>query len=387
MFNNIRGVIRFRASGTKLYSFINAIRESRIVCTAQECKNDEYYGEIYSSSLKEIEGLAKKYNIEFKVEDKKGAIFKVKRYKYRFGIIIGAFIAVMFITYISNIAITIEVTGNSEISEEQIISTLSDIGISKGTFIPNINFGSCERKLKISIGDLAWVGIRRSGNRIVVDVDEMVDQPEMVKSNLPSNIISTKDAQIKSVKVYNGSLNYIVGDGVKVGDVLVSGIYTDHKGNILTLHAIGEIVGVYQEKIVFEQMYEEEKRVSEEEISRKSFDFFTIRMPLNIGDVDLVDYDYDEDISYFMILGKKLPIGIIHSTYTPYTKNIISYSPEEAEDLINEKINMHEKNFYSDLAIINKEINKINEEGKIKYEVTYTLEGEIGKNSEILMKK
>ena len=143
----------------------------------------------------------------------------------------------------------------------------------------------------------------------------------------------------------------------------------------------------YQEKMVFEQMYEEEKRVSEEEISRKSFDFFTIRMPLNIGNVDLVDYDYDEDISYFMILGKKLPIGIIHSTYTPYTKNIISYSPEEAEDLINGKINMHEQNFYSDLTIKNKEINKINENGKIKYEITYTLEGEIGKNSEILMKK
>ena len=59
MFDNIRGVIRFRANGIKLYSFINAIRESRIICTAQECKNDEYYGEIYSSSLKELQELAK----------------------------------------------------------------------------------------------------------------------------------------------------------------------------------------------------------------------------------------------------------------------------------------------------------------------------------------
>ena len=42
------------------------------------------------------------------------------------------FIAIIFIFYISNIAITIEVTGNKEISEEQIISTLNDIGISKG---------------------------------------------------------------------------------------------------------------------------------------------------------------------------------------------------------------------------------------------------------------
>ncbi|NLP26499.1 MAG: sporulation protein YqfD [Clostridiales bacterium] len=387
MFNNIRGVIRFRASGTKLYSFMNAVRESRIICTAQECRNDEYYGEIYTSSLKEIKKIATKYNIDFKIEDKKGAIFRVKRYKYRFGIIIGMFIAIIFIFYISNIAITIEVTGNKEISEEQIISTLNDIGISKGTFIPSINFALCERKLKISIDDLAWVGIRHSGNRIVVDVDEIVEQPEMVKSNLPSNIISTRDAQIKSVKVYNGSLNYIVGDGVKSGDVLISGIYTDPKGNILTLHAIGEIIGIYQEKMVFEQMYEEEKRISKEDISRKTLDFFTLKIPLNIGNVELTDYDYDEDISYFMMAGKKIPIGIIHSTYTPYTKNIINFSPEEAEILINKKITMHEENFYSNVIIINKEINKIHEEGKIKYEVIYTLEGDIGKNSEVLMKK
>ena len=54
MFDNIRGVIRFRANGIKLYSFINAIRESRLY-VLQECKNDEYYGEIYSSSLKELQ--------------------------------------------------------------------------------------------------------------------------------------------------------------------------------------------------------------------------------------------------------------------------------------------------------------------------------------------
>ncbi|NLK70234.1 MAG: sporulation protein YqfD [Clostridiales bacterium] len=387
MFDNIRGVIRFRANGIKLYSFINAIRESRIICTAQECKNDEYYGEIYSSSLKELQELAKKYNIELHIEDRKGAIFKVKRYKYRFGIIIGALVAIMFIVYISNVAITIEVTGNNKISEEQIISTLNDIGISKGTFIPNINFALCEKKLKISIDELAWVGIRRSGNRIVVDVDEMVEQPEMIKSNLPSNIISTKNAQIKSVKVYNGSLNYIVGDGVRVGDVLISGIYTDSKGNILTVNAIGEIIGEYEEKMIFEQAYEEEKRISEGEISRKSLDFFTFKIPLNIGKIDLDEYDYNEDICYFMIAGKRLPIGIIHSTYTPYTKNIITYTTEEAEELIHKKITMHEENFYSNVKIINKEINKINEEGKIKYEVIYTLEGEIGKKSEILMKK
>ena len=133
-------------------------------------------------------------------------------------------------------------------------------------------------------------------------------------------------------------------------------------------------------------MYEEEKEFLRR-IFQETLDFFTLKIPLNIGNVELTDYDYDEDISYFMMAGKKIPIGIIHSTYTPYTKNIINFSPEEAEILINKKITMHEENFYSNVIIINKEINKIHEEGKIKYEVIYTLEGDIGKNSEVLMKK
>ena len=131
------------------------------------------------------------------------------------------------------------------------------------------------------------MGIRRSGNRIVVDVDEMVEQPEMIKSNLPSNIISTKNAQIKSVKVYNGSLNYIVGDGVRVGDVLISGIYTDSKGNILTVNAIGEIIGEYEEKMIFEQAYEEENEYLKGNF--KKTDFFTFKIPLNIGKIDLMN--------------------------------------------------------------------------------------------------
>ena len=40
----------------------------------------------------------------------------------------------MFIVYISNVAITIEVTGNNKISEERYVSTLNDIGISKGIY-------------------------------------------------------------------------------------------------------------------------------------------------------------------------------------------------------------------------------------------------------------
>lgn len=386
MFKSLKGIITFYASGTKLYSFINAVRESNIICMSQNCKSGVYSGKIYSYHLKKLNQLAELYDIDIDTKNKHGAIFKLKKYKYRIGIPIGALLAFGFIFYMSNIILTIEVTGNSSVTSQQIIRTLNDIGICKGGFIPDIDFAMCEKKLKVSIDELSWVGIRHSGNRVVVDVDEAVKHPEMLSSNIPCNIISAKDAQITSVKVYNGSLTHIIGDGVKSGDILISGIYSDSKGNIMQLHAMGEIIGIYQEKIEFEQPLQAIVRTAQPEITTKSLDLFTFRIPLYIKKPQINEHDYSEKTNYYQILGKKLPFGIVHSSYTPFSEITMNYNEQEALTLLDSKMQMHENNFYKDIAIKNRDVVKTVYDDKICYQVTYTLEGNIGKQSEIYIK-
>lgn len=388
MFGKIIGIADFKASGDKLYPFINGIREKGITCMSQRCRNGLFYGSIYMPDINRLSGLAEEYGIELEYTDRKGMSFKVFRYRFRFGIIAGVIILLSFIFYLSNIVVSVEVYGNREVPKEQIISALSDIGIYKGRFITDINFHSCEQKLRLSIPELSWTGIRHTGSRIVVDVAETDNPPEMVKDDIPCNIVADRDAQIISIEVYSGRKMKNVGSGVRKGDIIISGIVDDGGGHFLKKHAMGKIIGSYEEEVSFVQPFSAEDQVySGDEISKKYFEFFGHRIPLFIKPADYKSFDYSETSNSFMFLGKKLPLGIVHTTYTPFEYKILSYSAEEADILLQQKLSVYEKNFYDlkEIEVKNREIAKKSYSDKMEYHVKYTLVSEIGKDYEIFV--
>lgn len=388
MFKNIRGIVSFKACGENVYKFINNIRESHIVCTSQCCKNGFFYGQVYKRDIDKVFELAEKYSINIEITEKRGLRFKAYGYRFRFGIILGIFLVLGFVFYLSNIVVSIEVCGNVTVTDEQIISSLLDIGIYKGKFIPDINFRSCEQKLRLSIPDIAWTGIRHTGSRIVVDITEAVDPPEMVRDDIPCNIVAAHDAQITGAEVYSGQLVKKVGDGVKKGDIIVSGTVDTGNGHLIKKHAMGKIIGIYKAEVTFKQNFEESGQIyTDDQVTKKYFDFFGYRIPLFFKDVDFDTYDYSESTNNFRIFGKTIPLGIVHSSYTPFVYDTITYSKEETDKKLQQKTSLYEKNFYDSkgIKVIERNIEKRVNGEYMEYIVTYSLEGPIGMDHEIYL--
>ncbi len=386
MSGKIIGTVAFKASGRSIYEFINCIRENRIVCFSQQCRDSIFYGKIYRSSMKKLSILAKECGVELEYTEKKGFSFKLQKYRYRYGIIVGFVILFGFVFYLSNIVVSIEVNGNTSVTSEQIISSLSDIGIYKGKLIADINFRSCEQRLRLSIPEIAWTGIRHTGSRIVVDVTEVDSPPEMVNDDIPCNIVADRDAQIIYVEVHSGKLMKREGSGVKKGEIIISGTVDDGGGHILKKHAMGKILGRYEESVSFSQSLSSEGQIyNDEETTKKYFDFFGFRIPLFFKNAEYEYYDYTETSNNFMLFGKKLPFGMIHSTYKPFEYKTLSYSSEEADILLQQKLSLYEKNFYDskNVEIVNREIKKEGRSDKLEYHVNYVLEGNIGMDYEI----
>ncbi|MCI8776082.1 MAG: sporulation protein YqfD [Oscillospiraceae bacterium] len=390
MLDSLRGTALFKAEGTNLYKFINSIRENNMVCTDQHCKKGAFYGRVYRSDMKRLEDLAESCDIKIEFVERKGFRFRLFSYRMRFGIIAGLLAAMLFVFYISNIVVTIEVCGNTEVTEEQIVSALSDIGIYKGRLIADIDFAQCEKKLRLSIPEIAWTGIRHTGSRIVVDITETVHPPEMVNDDIPCNIVSTKDAQLTYAEVYSGKLMKKIGDGVKKGDVIVSGVIEDEKGHIMKRHSMGKIKGIYTEEYVFEQPFEENGQIyTGEDTTKKYIDFFGFRIPLFLKKPEFESFDYTESTNKFMIFGSQIPIGIVHSSYSPFIYDKKTYTEEEADEKLQQQTALHEKNFYDSMGIEIKD-RKITSQvtgEKMIYKVKYTLEGDIGMDYEIYVKK
>lgn len=386
MFKNIRGVICIQAEGGNIYQFINTIRQEHIICTSQKCKDGKFTAQIYNRDMKTIEEIAENLNINLTVIERKGIRFKAYGYKFRFGIIIGILIVLSFVFYLSNTVVSIDVCGNNTITDQQIISALLDIGVYKGRFIPDIDFHSCEQRLRLSIPEISWAGIRHTGSRIIVDVTEAVETPEMVNDNIPCNIVALTDAQITYTEIYSGQLVRKIGDGVKKGDIIVSGTVDDGNGHFLKRHAKGKITGIYNEEIVFTQPFEESGQVYLDDVeTRKYFDFFGFRIPLFFDNVDSKSYDYSENTTKFKFLGFEIPLGIIHCRYEPFVYDTITYSKEEADIKLQQKTSLHEKNFYDskDITVIDRKIQKKATDSEMQYIISYTLEGNIGMDWEI----
>lgn len=389
MFDNIRGIITFEAVAPETEAFVNALKESSAPVSDMKVRNGRIYGDIYRSDFGEVKKAAEKLGAQFSVRSKRGAVFTVRKYRRRFGMLIGFALAFALVVYLSNVVMIVEVYGNETLSDKQITSLLADQGIHIGAFIPSVDLREAESRIVSSSDDIAWIGLRSKGCKIQAEVSEIEASPQIVPTSVPCNIISARDAQIVAVNnVYMGMLVRMLHDGVKKGDLLISGTVEDGKGGVYFAHSMGEIIGRYTEKAVFKQSFEDERFDYGEKILRKKLYFFGAEIPLYIGRNNFGNYEYDETTDYAELFGIRFPVGIVTAEYKPYEICPVSYSSEQAKAILEDKIKQYERNFLSggDITVADKEV-FFSEDGKeAKAVVKYTLESDIGVTQEIMAK-
>lgn len=385
--NQIRGCIKFSIKGKNLYRFINALRNERINCSNQYCKNDIYYGEIFSSDLNIIKNLAEEYNMELDFYEYETIRKKLLRYRKRYGIIIGFIFILISVIYFSNIVLTIEIKGNEKISDKTIIAMLEDMGIKTGTFMNSIDFSSCERQLRIRNSEISWVGMRHTGNRLVIEMTEIVPAPQKLDERMPCNIISAENAQITGMSIYNGQIMRGVGDCVRKNDVIVSGVVKDNYGHINLRHSLGTVTAIYEDSIIIHQDFKEIISEKTGKVSQENYlNLFGFRIPLFIGKNKFSCSETSEISCPFFIFEKKLPISLDKNKISEISQKEKIYTQKEAKALIEEKVFLYEKNFLNDVDIIECSLDYSESESGIDCIVKYTLEGEIGIQKDIWAK-
>ena len=387
MKNQIKGCIKFSVSGKNLYRFINTLRNQRLNCSNQYCKNDVYYGEVSVNDFETVRELAEKYDMMLDFYEYETARKKLYRYRHRYGIIIGMILTFISVLYFSNTVMTIEIIGNQKVSDNTVILMLENMGVKKGTFIGNIDFSSCERKLRMRNTDISWVGIRHTGNRLVVEMTEIVPAPEIENKKMPCNIISTQNAQITAMSIYNGQIMRGVGDCVRKGDVIVSGVASDNNGHINLRHSFGTVTAIYEDTINIHQDFCE--TVSEKTgktYKEKYINLFNFKIPLFTGKSNFSDYNSEKFSSPVFIFGKKLPVSIDKNILSEIKRTEKIYTPDEARAVIEEKIFIYEKNFLSGSKILESTLEYSQTEIGLDCTVKYTVEGEIGIQKDIWAK-
>ncbi len=380
--------LRINAKGKKLYKFINMLHESGIFCGRQYCKGDVFRGDILRRDLKTVSALAEECGVELKAAEYESLGAKLFLYRKRLGLLLGAAAAAAAVLWSSQTIAVIDIQGNSAVSDAVILSALDELDVREGAFLPCTDLRSCEEKLPLLVEDIAWAGIRRSGNKIEIQIREAEPKPPMLRTRIPANIFASRDAEITDVCVQSGQLLHVVGDYVPKGTMLVSAVREFDNGCLSVYHAMGEIRGKYSETFSFSGTFRSEELSPTGNVSKERYlKLFGLKIPLFFGNSDYESSSKEVTEKPLVLFGRELPIGTELRTVTETAPTVREYTAEELREKLMERVYLCEKNFLSgDTEILSRDIKTAKSDDTMTLEVTYKLEGVISEGRDLFVK-
>lgn len=195
---------------------------------------------VYRSTLPRCGQAARRSMCQLEVQSLRGARAVFYGLKRRPVLLAGLVLAVAAALISQQYVWTLEVQGNEMVPAEQILRTLSELGVGVGTRRSGIDPQRLENRMLDRMPELGWFTINANSMRAVVLVKERIVKPELVNPHQPTNVVASQAGLIERMEVYDGQAVAEPGQMVLPGQLLVSGLTTSFRATLLH-HAMAEV--------------------------------------------------------------------------------------------------------------------------------------------------
>lgn len=273
-------------------------RQENIAEFSSEYKND-----------KKITEYLKNNNIEIISKKNCGFLFYLKNFFKRFGLISSLFIFTIISIILQNYILKIEVFGNEKISKEEVVSALSDLGITTFSSVQKIDKKELESALAKSLKNVSMISVITKGSSLVINIQEKVVNDEYQNVGNFKPLIASASGRIKKIKLVQGTPVCKVGDIVKAGDTLVEPYIIDASGAKRSVKAEAEILGEiwFEGRVTHAESFLETKKTGK--ILRKKNIYF-LGLPLYVDKSQIEFSEYETSIVKENLSTTLLPIKI-----------------------------------------------------------------------------
>ncbi len=382
------GYVTIVIEGFFIERFINICRNNNIILLDIEKANSTYLKvKILKSDFKDIRHIAKKTKCKIKIQKKNGLPFFINKYRKRKIFAIAILVIAIFIFVSTKFIWNIQIDGNEKITEEEIISMISEFGLSTGVLKKDIDVDKISNSIRLERDDISWIGISIKGTSAIITVKEAIEVPEVIDKNEICNIVANKDAIVSKLVVHNGTARVIVGDEVKKGDILVEGVMEgEHLGNRL-VHADANVTGlIYFEKEKKEEFVQNRKiETGNMEIKREiCMNNFKINLNKKLSNFENYDTIYsNHKIKLFSNF--YLPIEVKKTTNVEIKNELVEYTEEELKEKIEKELEEELEKEYNISNYENKTKNvEVNlEQDGIVLKLIYEIKEEIGEKIKV----
>ncbi len=385
----ILGYLNICVEGYFIERFINiCISKKILLWNIKREKSSIMHANISIKDFLELKSIAKSTKCKVKIENKKGMPFILNKYKKRKIFLILLFVIVLLILITSNFVWNVEIRGTDSINKDEIIKELSEQGLTVGKYKGKIDTKQIINETRLKRDDIAWMSINLKGTNAIVEIVEATSKPDIIDENEICNIVSDKTGIITKINVQNGTAQVKVGDMVKPGSLLVGGYIEGKYTGTRYVHSSANIEArvwyTKKEKMNFITEIEEKTTNVENKYSL-NLNNFVINLYKNLPKFE----NYDTIVSsnkMKLFSNFYLPIELIKTTYYETQKKQVKYTEQEATEILTRKI---EEELIEEIPnknnIVNKQINKYQNENDIEIEVVYEVIENIGTKEKINM--
>ena len=276
----------------------------------------------------------------------------------RYGLLLGAFCGALLIFFSGQFVWDIRITGNETMERREILEELQACGFGIGSPIKGFSAGELENRVLLQSDSLSWISVYLDGTVAKVQVLERVT-PSEDTSKKPANLVATRDGQIESIELFRGDCMVKIGQAVRAGELLVSGIFESQTQGLRFTRAAGTVLARTERSYRVEIPLETTQKVySAEKKSGIWLNFFQKSLKIFkstgnvVGDCDIIIME-----NHFSGLGlQELPVWLTVETCRYYEEIPIRRTEEEALELAYEQLSTEMSELSEGSQLLRKEI-------------------------------
>ena len=336
----IFGYVSLSAERARAHEIMNLCMERGYVYRDLRFEGDRIYFNCSLGTAKKLSDVCGARGIEIVRLRERGVPSLLGRYRRRYGFFAGLalFAAIFFLS--GTVIWGIKIDGNARLSEREVLTELRRCGLSVGSRKSGLDVSAIENRVLIESDEISWISVNIIGTVAEVEIRE-IEVEEEREQYLASNIVAARDGQIELFEDVRGNIVLNIGDYVRKGELIVSGLYDSQTQGIRYTDAKGRVLARTERDIsVSIPLKYEKKRYTGKVFTEKYLIFFEkeIKFYTNAGNlyascdtIDTVEY-----INFFS--AGELPVGVRTVKHMEYVYEDAERTPEEAERLADYKL-------------------------------------------------
>ena len=336
----IFGYVSLSAESARAHEIMNLCMERGYVYRDLRFEGDRIYLSCSLGTAKKLSDACGARGIEIVRLRERGVPSLLGRYRHRYGFFAGLalFAAIFFLS--GTVIWGIKIDGNARLSEREVLTELRRCGLSVGSRKSGLDVSAIENRVLIESDEISWISVNIIGTVAEVEIRE-IEVEEEREQYLASNIVAARDGQIELFEDVRGNIILNIGDYVRKGELIVSGLYDSQTQGIRYTDAKGRVLARTERDISVSIPFKyEKKRYTGKVFTEKYLIFFEkeIKFYTNAGNlyascdtIDTVEY-----INFFS--AGELPVGVRTVKHMEYVYEDAERTPEEAERLADYKL-------------------------------------------------